>query len=254
MISGLLLILRFTFRSILLIGYMLIFLVPSVMIVNYHRGHGTEDGHRKADTAGMRLSSRLAWLFGIRVQVRGTPLEGPVMIVANHISWLDIPVLHTACAMCFVSKAEIERWPVFSYISNAGGTIFHHRGSHNSASDVVTEMIQRLKQGRRVAIFPEGGILPGNTVRLFHARMFRAAVEAGCMVQPVMVRYMRDGQRDDDILFREGESMLVNFARLLARRGAIADLEFLPPIEAAGKPRRLLADTAREAVVNSYAG
>ena len=176
------------------------------------------------------------------------------MIVANHISWLDIPVLHSARAMGFVGKAEIERWPVFNYIGNAGGTIYHHRGNHDSASDVVTVMIQRLKQGHRVAIFPEGGILPGNSVRTFHARMFRAAVDAESMVQPVMIRYMNDGQRDDDISFRKGENMMANFARLLARRGAVADLDFLPPIEAAGKPRRVLADSARVAVVTSYAG
>lgn len=238
----------------LVIGFLLLFLMPSVMLVNYHRGRGTQEGHRKADAAGVRLSNRLVWLFGIRVRVRGTPVEGAAMIVANHISWLDIPVLHSARAMGFVGKAEIENWAVFSSISNAGGTIYHQRGSHDSASDVVSLMIQRLKQGRRVAIFPEGGILPGNSIRLFHARMFRAAVDAECVVQPVMVRYLRNGRRDDDISFREGESMLKNFVRLLARPPVIADLDFLPPIEAAGQPRRVLADAARLAVVNSYDG
>ena len=248
-------ILRFTYRLILLIGFMLFLLVPSLMIVKHHRRQGTNEGHRKADAAGVRLSSRMVWFFGIHVQVRGTPVEGPVMIVANHISWLDIPVLHSARAMGFVGKAEIERWPVFSLIGDAGGTIYHHRGNHNSASDVVTVMIQRLKQGRRVAIFPEGGILPDNcSVRTFHARMFRAAVDAESMVQPVMIRYMNDGQRDDDISFRKGEGMMANLARLLARRGVVADLDFLPPIEAAGKPRRVLAESARVAVATSYAG
>lgn len=254
MISALVSILRFGYRSILLIGFMLFLLFPSLMIVNHHRGRGTNEGHRKADAAGVRLSSRMVWFFGIHVQVRGTPVEGPVMIVANHISWLDIPVLHCARAMGFVGKAEIERWPVFGHIGNAGGTIYHHRGNHDSASDVVTAMVQRLKQGRRVAIFPEGGILPGNSVRVFHARMFRAAVDAECMVQPVMIRYMNDGQRDDDISFRKGEGMMANLVRLLARRGVVADLDFLPPIEAAGKPRRELANSARVAVATSYAG
>jgi len=154
--------------------------------------------------------------------------------------------------MGFVSKAEVERWPVFSYAAKAGGTIFHHRGSHDSASDVANLMIQRLKQGRRVAIFPEGGIKPGQSIRVFHARMFRAAVDAECEVQPVMLRYMRHGRKDDDIAFREGESMLVNFFRMLAQPTAVADINFLPPMDATGQPRRILADAARAAVINSY--
>jgi len=252
MISALASILRFTFRTTLFIGFMLLFLFPTLMLVNYQRSRGTEMGNRKADAIGVRLSSRLVWFFGIRTQLRGIPAEAPVLIVANHISWLDIPVLHTARAMGFVSKAEVERWPVFSYAAKAGGTIFHHRGSHDSASDVANLMIQRLKQGRRVAIFPEGGIKPGQSIRVFHARMFRAAVDAECEVQPVMLRYMRNGRKDDDISFREGESMLVNFFRMLAQPAAVADINFLPPMDATGQPRRILADAARTAVINSY--
>jgi 1-acyl-sn-glycerol-3-phosphate acyltransferase len=252
MISVIASIVRLVIRSVLVVGFLLFFLAPSIVIVNHYRKKGTDAGNEKADAAGVRLSNRLVWLFGIHVQVRGMPVDGEVMIVANHISWLDIPVLHSARAMGFVSKAEVENWPVFKNISNAGGTIYHQRGNHDSASDVVKLMIQRLKQGRRVAIFPEGGILPGHSVRVFHARMFRAAVDAECIVQPVMIRYMRDGVRDDDISFRKGERMLGNFVRLLSRPGSIADLDFLPTIDAGGKPRRLVADSARQAVTNSY--
>lgn len=231
---------------------MLFLLVPTLMLVNYYRNTGTEAGSRRADIIGVRLASALTWFFGIRTRVSGTPAQGAVLITANHISWLDIPVLHSACAMGFVAKAEIEKWPVFRYIAHTGGTIFHQRGSHNSAADVTSMMVQRLQQGRRVAIFPEGGILPGAEVRMFHARMFRAAVDVECPVQPVMVRYIRNGRRDDDILFRENESMLANFGRLLARPGAIADVHFLPTISAVGQPRRALADAARAAIVSIY--
>jgi len=252
MISALASILRFTFRTMLLFGYLLLILFPILMLVNFHRRRGTKEGGFKADEIGARLSSRLVWFFGIRVRVTGTPAEAPVLIAANHISWLDIPVLHTARAMGFVSKAEVERWPIFSYIARTGGTIFHERGSHDSASDVANLMTQRLKQGRRVAIFPEGGIKPGQSIRVFHARMFRAAVDAECEVQPVMLRYIRNGRRNGDVGFRVGESMLVNFFRMLAQPATVADVNFLPPIDATGQPRRILADAARTAVINSY--
>jgi len=252
MISLLASFLRFTFRTVLLVLFLTLGLMPTLLIINHYQRLDTTSGWKKSDAMAIRLAIRLLWFFGIRVNTRGTPVDGPVLIVANHISWLDVLALHAKVAMGFVGKAEIDQWPVFSFMARTGGTIFHQRGSHNSAEDVISKMVGRLKQGRRVIIFPEGGILPGVEVRVFHARMFRAAVDVGCPVQPVMVRYLRNGKRDDDILFHKDEGMLANFARLLARRGAVADVHFLPPIESKGQPRRALADAARSAVISSY--
>jgi 1-acyl-sn-glycerol-3-phosphate acyltransferase len=252
MISMFASILRFIYRTLLIIGFLLFLLIPWLMRVNHYRQLKTQEGARKADASGVRLSNRLVGLFGIKVDVTGNPIEGAVLIAANHISWLDIPVLHSACAMGFVAKAEIEGWPVFNFIASTGGTIFHQRGNHDSAAGVSSLMSQRLEQGRAVTIFPEGGIKPGSSIRVFHARMFRAAVDAGCPVQPVMVRYMRDGRKDDDVSFRINESMLRNFGRMLAKPAATAEVHFLPAIDATGKPRRVLADSARAAVISSY--
>lgn len=244
---------RFIFRSLVLTGFLLFLLMPMVFLINRNRESGTEHGARKADLGAVRLARSLAWLFGIEVKIEGAPVEGPVLFTANHISWLDIPVLHSACAMGFVGKAEIEQWPIFSFIARAGGTIFHQRGNHDSAAGVTHAMEQRLREGRAVTIFPEGGIKPGvKEVRVFHARMYRPAVEAGCLVQPVMVRYMRNGQKDNDFSFRVGESMMKNLLRVLARKRVTADLHFLSPMEAGGKPRRELAEACRAAVVASY--
>ena len=252
MISLLASILRFTFRTVLLVLFLLLLLFPFLLVINHYQRMDTEAGWKKADAVAIRLANWLLWFFGIRIKTRGTPVDGPVLIAANHISWLDILALHTEVAMGFVGKAEIDDWPVFSFMARTGGTIFHKRGSQDSAADVMSAMVQRLQQGRRVAIFPEGGILPGEEVRVFHARMFRAAVDVECPVQPVMVRYLTKGRRDDDILFHKDESMLANFGRLLARPGAVADIHFLPAIDSTGKPRRELADATRAAVISSY--
>jgi len=244
---------RFIFRSLMLTGFLLFLLMPIAYLISRNRKSGTEDGADKADRGAVTLARSLAWLFGVEVKVEGAPVEGPVLFTANHISWLDIPVLHSACAMGFVGKAEIEQWPIFSFIARAGGTIFHQRGSHDSAAGVTAAMQQRLREGRAVTIFPEGGIKPGvKEVRVFHARMYRPAVEEGCLVQPVMIRYMQNGQKDHDFSFRVGESMMKNLVRVLARKGVVAELHFLPPMEAAGKPRRELAEACRAAVVNSF--
>lgn len=226
-------------------------LYPTMVRVNYYRSRQTAEGQSKADRIAMKLAERLAWFFGMRTKVNGTPQKGAVLFAANHISFLDILVLHSACAMGFVAKAEIDSWPIFGFVARVGGTIFHQRGSHDSAADVNASMVQRLEAGRAVAIFPEGGIKPGSGVRVFHARMFRAAVDVGCPVQPVSVRYMRNGQKDDVVSFRVGESMVVNLMRQLARPVSIAEVDFLPVIDARDQPRRLLAESARAAVINS---
>lgn len=252
MISTLASILRFTFRSLFLTGFLLFLLAPTLMLVNYNRRLDTAEGSRKADKGAVRLANSLVWFFGTRVQVSGEPQSGPVLIAANHISWLDILVLHSACAMGFVGKAEIESWPIFRSIARVGGTIFHQRGSHDSAAGVSSLMEQRLRQGRAVTIFPEGGIKPGSPIRVFHARMFRPAVDVGCPVQPAMIRYMRNGQIDEEVAFRVGESMLMNLCRQLARPKTVAEVHFLPVISATDQPRRALADGARAAVVKCY--
>ena len=252
MFSMLASIVRFIFRGLLLLGFLLLFLTPSLMSVNHYRRLETKEGTAEADRKAVRLANRLTRLFGIRVRVTGVPHSGSVLLAANHISWLDIPVLHSVCAMAFVAKAEIDSWPVFRSIAYTGDTIFHRRGSHDSAADVSSLMARRLEQGRAVVIFPEGGILPGSPMRVFHARMFRAAVDVGCQVQPVMVRYMRDGLIDEEVSFRAGEGMLMNFFRQLARRKSIAEVHFLPVMSADNQPRRALADGARAAVKASY--
>jgi len=252
MISILASIPRFIFRGLMMILFLLFLLMPSLMSINHCRRKGTPDGHRKADRHGMKLARRLLWLFGIRVEVGGRPASGAVLMAANHISWLDILALHSACAMGFVAKAEIENWPVFHYIARTGGTIFHQRGNHDSASGVIASMVQRLQTGRAVTIFPEGGIEAGAPIRVFHARMFKAAVDVGCPVQPVMLRYVRAGRIDDAVAFRVGENMAVNLCRQLARPRSVAEVRFLPPMDATDRPRRVLADGARAAVVESY--
>lgn len=252
MTSKLASIVRFLVRGLLLITYLLFLLAPMLMMVNHHRKVGTEESSQKADRVAISLAKRLTWFFGVTAEVLGEPHKGSVLFAANHISWLDITVLHSACAMGFVSKAEIEKWPVFSTIARVGGTIFHQRGNHDSAADVSALMAQRLQDGRAVAIFPEGGIMPGAPIRIFHARMFKPAVEVGCPVQPVMVRYMRNGKIDNDVAFRVGENMLVNLCRQLARPKSVAQVHFLPVISAANQPRRVLAEGARTAVIRSY--
>ena len=211
---------------------------------------------RAMKIGGRTLNERtLTWwagttcrIFGLERRVRGELEAGPLLVAANHISWIDIQLLHSLGPMGFVAKAEINAWPVVGWMARVGETVFHQRGSHDSANDVLAAMSARLRAGGRVAIFPEGGILPGHGIKRFHARMFGAAIDAGARVQPVMLRYSRDGRLHGDISFRPGEHFLANFLRLLAQRKCIAELHLLAPVDAAGLPRRELAAAAETAV------
>lgn len=197
-------------------------------------------------------SSVICIIFGIRRRKKGEFVPGAQLVAANHISFLDISVFHSFATMGFVAKAEIDSWPLLGGLARAGQTVFHRRGSHDSASGVAAAMVERLNEDRRVAIFPEGGILPGTGVKRFHARMFAAAIDAGKPVQPVMIRYLRDGSRYDDITFLPGEHFAANFSRLLMQKTCTAEVQVLPLIAPEGMQRRQLAGEAESRVRGAF--
>lgn len=205
-----------------------------------------------AEVISQWWSRSVCRIFGLRLVVRGEALPGPQLFAANHISWIDIPLMHCYVSMGFVSKAEIEKWPVIGFVARVGGTVFHHRGNHDSASGVAAMMSQRLLEGGNVAIFPEGGILPGDGVKRFHGRMFAAAIETASPVQPVMLRYVRDGRHDHDMSFLPGEHFLANVFRLLRQEPCVAEVVLLPRLDSSGRQRRPLAAEAEALVREAF--
>ena len=226
---------------------------PAVVICQYPWAQSVPFGRRSLKEAmSIWWSRMICRIFGIRIQVRGEFQPGAQLVVANHISWLDIPLMHSLAAMGFVSKAEIKSWPVIGFVAKSGGTLFHQRGCGNSASGVGAVMVQRMQEGGRVAIFPEGGILPGPGVKRFHGRMFAAAIDTATPVQPLMLRYLHDGRHDHDMTFLPGEHFVSNFFRLLRQGRRVADVAVLPLIDSAGKQRKPLAREAELAVRASF--
>lgn len=234
---------RWLIRGLFLILMALLGTPPTVLTINRF-GRAVFIGEKTLDEFMLNWwTGTVCRIFGVRILANGAPLSPPCLIVANHISWLDIIALHSCAAMGFVSKAEIARWPLIGFLARLSGTLFHQRGDRESSSNVAQVMIQRLNDGGRVAIFPEGGITSGDHVKRFHARMFRAAIDSTCPVQPVMIRYLRNGRRDPDAGFRDGENFMVNFLRLLGRPGCTCEVRFLAPLESTSQLRN---DLARE--------
>jgi len=232
---------------------LLLLLLPPTVLAQTSVFRSSEPGKRSIREITLNAWSALACAtFGLTREVHGAFVPGAQLIVANHISWLDIMLLHSVSPMGFVAKAEIEKWPIAGWIAVFGDTVFHRRGSHDSSSGVASVMAERLQQDCKVAIFAEGGILPGDGVKRFHARMFAAALDTNSPVQPVMIRYRQDGRHYADMTFLAGENFVGNFFRLLMQRGCTAQLCVLPLIYPAGLQRRDLASAAENAVRNAF--
>ncbi|MDE1899158.1 MAG: 1-acyl-sn-glycerol-3-phosphate acyltransferase [Xanthomonadaceae bacterium] len=244
--------LRYLVRVPLLLLHILIAPLLAVVVALLPAHSAADAGHEpRAHRVVRWWSGRLLRIFGMRVRCVGMPLADPVLFVANHVSWLDIELLHTQRAACFVAKAEIADWPLVGWLAARAGTLFHRRGSTHSLGAVMAVMVERLRQGRAVAVFPEGGIdhVSGvYRVRTFHARIFQAALDAAVPVQPVALAYRCKGALWEAATFLPGESFLGNFMRLLGESGVQAEVTFLAPVVASGDGRRRLAEAARDAI------
>jgi 1-acyl-sn-glycerol-3-phosphate acyltransferase len=180
---------------------------------------------------------RMLHISGIELVVRGEPLAtGPVLLVANHISWLDILVMHSAGYCRFVSKAEVKRWPLVGTLAAGAGTLFIERESRRDAHRVVHHMVAHLQQGQVLAVFPEGTTGDGLTLKPFHANLIQAAITANVPVQAGHApRFI-----DDD-------SLLGSVWRTLTARELFAEVTVGAPAMALGRDRRTWAgDLQRE--------
>lgn len=192
----------------------------------------------------------LMWIFGLRIRATGRPLSGPVLFAANHVSWIDISVMHSQCVMGFVAKQEIAKWPLVGMLAVCGQTIFHQRGSTQSLDHVVHAMIKRLQTGQPIGVFPEGHARGGGDIGPFHARIFQAAVEAQVLVQPVAISYGPQGRWQKSIAFAPGESFLANFIRLLGEPVRLTTVHFLEAVDTRHvEGRRTIAEQARSQIV-----
>ncbi|MBL0162347.1 MAG: 1-acyl-sn-glycerol-3-phosphate acyltransferase [Xanthomonadales bacterium] len=196
-------------------------------------------------------SGTLVRVFGFRIRSFGTPLPGAVMYVANHLSWLDIELMHSQRAISFVAKSEIAGWPVVGWLATRAGTIYHRRGDSDSMSAVLERVVERLNCGEPVGIFPEGGTGTGERVRTFHARVFQAALDAEVPVQPVALRYGRNGRQDPSMPFAVKESFFTNLLRILGNPSMDAEVHFLELVEATPEARRRMAEEARARIASA---
>ena len=221
-------------------------------------------------------------LFNIQVRVHNQGLQGPRLLVANHVSWLDISVIGSLEPTRFVAKSEIRDWPIAGALANACGTFYirrkkggrdtvpersevgagatasptsttHSRTTQNSkevggARPLLEKAVPHLQGGGSFVVFPEGTTTDGTSVLPFHARLFQAAIEAKCAVQPIALRFGRGADGSRVAPFIGNDDLASHMLRLLKEPSLVVDVTYCTPIQPAGFERDGLALAARTAI------
>ena len=190
-------------------------------------------------------------IMGVELVVRGeVPTHGPLLVVANHLSWLDILVMNAARPSRFVSKADVQRWPLLGSLITGAGTLYIERESRRDAMRVVHQMAAALQAHDTVAVFPEGTTGDGRELLPFHANLIQAAISAHAPVMPVALDFVdaASGQRSDAPLFVGDTTLLQSIWSTLRAVGVQAVVHYGPAQTADGRDRRAWAQDLRSAV------
>ena len=200
--------------------------------------------NKKIEAWATVLLAKLA----IKLVVKGKPpTAGPMLLVSNHISWLDILVIHTTGHCRFVSKADIRHWPVLGRLTTAGGTLYIERESRRDAMRVVHHMTEALSAGDIVAIFPEGTTGNGVDLLPFHANLLQAAIAIDAPVQPIALSFLdaKTGQISQAVSFVGDETLLGSLWNTLKASNLIAVVNYGVPNRANNRDRRTWAADLR---------
>ncbi|WP_165683819.1 1-acyl-sn-glycerol-3-phosphate acyltransferase [Streptomyces coelicoflavus] len=188
---------------------------------------------------------------GVRVRVTGAAAPaGGLLLVANHVSWLDIPLLAAVRPARMLAKSEIRCWPVAGGPAARAGVLFVERDRLRALPDTVDAIARVLAAGAAVAAFPEGSTWCGRARGPFSRAVFQAALDAGVPVQPVRIRY-RSGERavSTTPAFVGVDTLIASLWRVASARGLTAEVEVCPAVSPGRhRDRRSLARAAEEAV------
>ncbi|WP_313147375.1 lysophospholipid acyltransferase family protein [Diaphorobacter nitroreducens] len=188
---------------------------------------------------------------GVTLEVRGTPpSQGPVLLVANHLSWLDIPVMHAARYCRFISKSDVQAWPIVGTLATAAGTLYIERASRRDALRMVGSMRDALLRGEILAVFPEGTTGDGRTLLPFHPNLLQAALQADVPVQPIGLRFVdrASGQTTHAPSYIGDETLVGSIWRTLTAPPITAVAHFGMPERAQGRDRRVWGQALHAAV------
>jgi 1-acyl-sn-glycerol-3-phosphate acyltransferase len=200
---------------------------------------------------GMFCKHMLA-AMGLRLVTEGEAHPGPVLLVANHVSWLDILAIDAAQPARFVSKADIRRWPLIGWMVACGGTLFIERERKRDAMRVVHQVAEALQRGDVIAMFPEGTTSGGEGLLPFHANLLQAAVATHVPVQPLALRFSDAVSAVSPAAAYIGDMNLVQSMWLIVcARGLQVRVQRLPVLATEGLDRRAVSERVRASIASA---
>ncbi len=204
-------------------------------------------GRLRPESIARWWSMRLLRILNIELVVHGKRASGATVTAANHVSWLDIPVISTGDQCQFIAKSEIRHWPVAGSLAKAAGTFYLRRGK-GGAKPLVEALVPHLTAGGSVVLFPEGTTTDGRAVLSFHPRLFSAAIDANAQIQPLTLRYGPGRHGRLVAPFIGDDDLVRHILRLLREPALRVDMIYGTPFSVEGLDRAAIALRAEQAV------
>lgn len=197
-------------------------------------------------------SRKLLRILRVVLDLNGHPPDWQarnLVIVANHVSWLDIFIINAVRPTRFVAKSEIRDWPFVGWLCDKSGTIFIKRAKRSDTHKINQVMHEVLHGGDCVGLFPEGTTTAGDRLRKFHTSLFEPAVVSGALVTPVALEYRLDtGERSLAPAYIEDITFQQSIKAILACPKLIATVTFADSLDSSTQNRRALASTCESMI------
>ncbi len=171
------------------------------------------------------------------------------LLVANHVSWLDVIALNAVVPACFVAKLDVRSWPLLGWLCHRVGTLFINRDSRRDSMNINLKISGLLKQGKCIALFPEGTSTDSELPGQFHSSLLQGAIDVDSTICPVAIRYHDGaGKANGDAAFVGDMSFIQSLWKILCSPSLHVTLLYLPLLPCTGKNRRLLASQAQGSI------
>lgn len=196
------------------------------MVLGQYIRHGRDWSLKtEGKQAIKKWMSQLCGILDVEVEVEGEVSEQTVLMVSNHISWLDIIVLSSHYPYSFLAKSEIRRWPIVGFLTKTSGSLFIKRHSVSGLKHAVRDVSQRLQQGRSVCLFPEGTTI-AKGINPFKSGLFITAHQAGVPIQPAAIEYLQE-----DAAYVDDDHFISHLLKQAGKHTIHVRLRFLPLID-----------------------
>lgn len=251
---------RFLFKLLASIYLVVIFAMVSIFTLIFFRNKKKRLERVSRNTA--LFSPILLKIMGINFRVNdytgGAGLTGRSLVVANHVSYLDVFVLAAIRPMLFISSVELSRKLFVGHISRLGGTVFVERRKNRNLREEINNIASVLDQGFTLVLFPEATTSDGTGLLPFKPSLFEAAIKSGAEVVPVCIRYLKiDGQpisavNKDRVIFHGGVRLIPHIIRLFRHHHVEVEVSVFDRVSTTKKSRKELVRQTHQVISACY--